>query len=239
MTPVFPLAVFFDVDFTLIEPGPMFRAEGYEKFCARYGVTVNKARFGSAVASAARLLEEADTVYDHELFVAYTAHIITRMGGEGDGVIECAREIYREWAACHHFDLYEESGDVLRELAAAGVRIGLISNSHRSLAEFEAHFGLQGIISAAVSSSEFGRMKPHPSIFEAALKLLNVRAEDAVMVGDQVGHDVEGAMNAGMRAVLIHRSPKPHPRAEDLARLGVPTIASLRELGQILKSSNP
>jgi len=28
-------AVFFDVDFTLIAPGPMFRGEGYQAFCAR------------------------------------------------------------------------------------------------------------------------------------------------------------------------------------------------------------
>ena len=32
-----PKAIFFDVDFTLIYPGPMFRAEGYQAFCARHG----------------------------------------------------------------------------------------------------------------------------------------------------------------------------------------------------------
>ena len=58
------------------------------------------------------------------------------------------------------------------QLAAAGVRIGLISNTHRCLASFQSHFELQGLISAAVSSSEHGLMKPHPSIFSAALQLL-------------------------------------------------------------------
>ena len=31
------------------------------------------------------------------------------------------------------------------------------------------------------------------------------------MVGDSVRHDVDGARRAGMRAVLLHRGPDPHP----------------------------
>ncbi|HEX4346474.1 MAG TPA: HAD family hydrolase, partial [Vicinamibacterales bacterium] len=220
----------FDVDFTLIEPGPMFRAEGYEAFCEKYGIAVNKARFGRAVASASRVLDEADTVYDAERFIAYTARIIEQMGGQGDRVVECAREIYDEWARCHHFEMYEEAPAVLRALASAGLRLGLISNSHRSLTEFESHFELQGLIGAAVSSAEHGRMKPHPSIFEAALKLLDVRAGEALMVGDTLAHDVEGALAVGMRAVLVHRAGGPHPREAELAARGVPVIASLRDL---------
>ena len=34
-------AVLFDVDFTLIYPGPMFRGEGYHAFCAHYGMDVD------------------------------------------------------------------------------------------------------------------------------------------------------------------------------------------------------
>ena len=45
-------AVFFDVDFTLIYPGPMFRGEGYESFCTRHGMTVDPSRFEAAVAQA-------------------------------------------------------------------------------------------------------------------------------------------------------------------------------------------
>ena len=118
----------------------------------------------------------------------------------GGAVDACAREIYAEWAACQHFELYDEVPDVLRELAAAGLRIGLISNSHRCLASFQSHFELQGLISATVSSSEHGFMKPHPSIFSAALQLVDVPPAEAVMVGDSVRQDVEGALRAGMRA---------------------------------------
>jgi putative hydrolase of the HAD superfamily len=224
-------AVFFDVDFTLIYPGPTFRGEGYQAFCGRYGIATDPARFEVAVASAAPLLDTPeDTLYDEAIFIAYTRHIIEQMGGRGAQVETAAREIYREWAMCHHFELFDEVPAVLRELAAGGVRVGLISNTHRSLAAFQSHFALQGLIAAAVSSAEHGLMKPHPSIFRAALQLADVAPSEAVMVGDSVRQDVEGALNAGMRAVLLHRSATPHPSATQLAGRGVPIIGSLREL---------
>jgi HAD superfamily hydrolase (TIGR01662 family) len=220
-------AVFFDVDFTLIFPGPMFRGEGYRAFGARYGMDLDASTFSHAVASAAPLLDGPEEApYDAEIFVVYTRHIIEQMGGRGPRLDECAREVYAEWAACQHFELYDEVPDVLRELAAAGLRIGLISNSHRCLASFQSHFELQGLISATVSSSDHGFMKPHPSIFSAALQLVDARASEAVMVGDSLRHDVEGAIRAGMRAVLLHRGDTPTaPGALD-----VPVIRSLREL---------
>ena len=221
-------AVFFDVDFTLIYPGPTFRGEGYRAFCARYGMDADAAKFEQGVASAAPLLESPDDVYDPEIFIAYTSRIIEVMGGAGARVDECSREIYREWAACQHFELYDDVPDVLRQLAESGVRIGLISNTHRCLASFQSHFELQGLISATVSSSDHGLMKPHPSIFTAALQLLGVPAADAMMVGDSLKHDVEGALGVGMRAILLNRGDAAAPRVA--ADHHVPVIRSLREL---------
>jgi putative hydrolase of the HAD superfamily len=228
-------AIFFDVDFTLIYPGPTFRGEGYHAFCARYGIDVDPSRFEQAVISAAPLLDgPEDTPYDAEIFVAYTRHIIEQMGGRGRQIDACAREIYAEWAACQHFELYDDVPGVLRALDAKGIRIGLISNSHRCLASFQSHFELQGLIAATVSSSDHGLMKPHPSIFAAALQLVDVSAAEAVMVGDSVRQDVEGALRAGMRAVLLHRGQAPHPREQDLAARGVTIISSLRELPDLV-----
>jgi HAD superfamily hydrolase (TIGR01662 family) len=164
----------------------------------------------------------------------YTRQIIEQMGGRGPNLDACAREIYAEWAACQHFELYDEVPDVLRELAAAGLRIGLISNSHRCLASFQSHFELQGLVAAAVSSSEHGFMKPHPSIFAAALQLADARPGEAVMVGDSIRQDVEGALQSGMRAVLLHRGSVPHQEAAALASRGVPVIDSLRALPALL-----
>jgi HAD superfamily hydrolase (TIGR01662 family) len=230
-----PRAVFFDVDFTLIRPGPMFQGEGYQAFCARHGIEAEPGRFDQAVASAAALLDmPEDSPYNAEIFVSYTRHIIEQMGGRGDDIDVCAREIYTEWAACEHFQLYDDVPGVLRRLAAAGIRIGLISNSHRCLASFQSHFELEGLIAAAVSSSAHGFLKPHPSIFTAALQLLNVPAHEAVMVGDSVRQDVDGALRAGMRAVLLNRGGGEHQDERELASRGVPVIRSLDELSSVL-----
>jgi putative hydrolase of the HAD superfamily len=231
-------AVFFDVDFTLIHPGPTFRGEGYEQFCARHGIAVDPSRFDAAVAAASAVLEEASAhIYEAALFHRYTAAIITGMGGKGPRVDACAREIYEEWAGSHHFELYDDVPGTLKEIAGRGIRMGLISNSHRCLASFGRHFELENFISAAVSSSEHGYMKPHPSIFEAALRLLDVRAEEAVMVGDSFTHDIAGAVQVGMRGVLVRRSAGSGPsRVTRTVAVApeVPVIRSLTELPVLL-----
>ena len=222
------VAVFFDVDFTLIYPGPTFQGEGYERFCTSYGIAVNPARFDEAVRAASSTLDDDQQLYDEEIFIRYTSRIIHGMGGQGPRVDECSREIYAEWAACHHFFMYEDVAPVLRELASRGLKIGLISNSHRSMESFQRHFELDGLIAGAVSSSEHGYMKPHPSIFQAAMTLVGAPPERSVMVGDSLTHDIEGARRAGMRGVLVHRSEEPAPDTD------VPVIRSLKELPDLL-----
>jgi putative hydrolase of the HAD superfamily len=222
-------AVFFDVDFTLIYPGPTFQGEGYERFCTQHGILVDPSRFAKAVRAASSILDdEQQHVYDADIFVRYTRRIIEAMGGSGPRLDECARHIYDEWAACQHFFLYDDVAPALRDLAARGVKIGLISNSHRSLASFEQHFELEGLITTAVSSSEHGYLKPHPSIFEAALKLTGVEPGEAVMVGDSVPHDIEGARRVGMRGILVHRADAP------ALEVDVPVIRDLSELPPLL-----
>jgi putative hydrolase of the HAD superfamily len=226
-------AVFFDVDFTLIYPGPAFQGEGYQHFCARHGMEVDPSRFSAAVNSASHILDQAqDAVYNHQIFIDYTAHIIRGMGGTGPAVEACAAEIYRQWAACQHFLLYDDVPRGLRVLAEKNIRIGLISNSHRCLESFQSHFELEGLIDVAISSSQHGYMKPHPSIFEAALKLAGVQPAEAVMVGDSLAQDIEGARRVGMKAVLVRRSEMISPI--DSQNIGVPVIRNLLELTQYL-----
>jgi len=218
-------AVFFDVDFTLIRPGESFLGPGYRDFCARHGVVVDAERFNEAVLAASPVLNSADDSYDPQVFIDYTTRIIQGMGGSGDGVDAASRDIYDEWSACHHFTLYDDVPQVMRELRDRGMTIGLISNTQRCLASFQSHFALDGMIEVAVSSAEHGYMKPHPSIFRAALTQAGVPAEESLMVGDSLMHDVLGARRLGMRAVLLSRGAVPPGCPDD-----IPVITTLTEL---------
>lgn len=224
-------AVFFDVDFTLIYPGPKFGADGYRAFASRHAMFVDPLRFDDAVSLATGELDQLeDDIYRSEPFVRYAKRVLVEMGAMGPGLDRCAREIYDEWALCDHFTLYDDVKPAFIELGGAGYRIGLISNTHRCLNSFQSYFGLKSYVSAAVSSSDHGYLKPHSSIFLAALDLLGVSAENGVMVGDSIAHDVVGAQKVGMAAVLLDRSGNP--------RVGVgkdvPVISLLTELPLVL-----
>ena len=200
-------AVFFDVDFTLIFPGPTFQAEGYRRACAVHGIEVDPLKFDDATAASSFILDEVEEqIYNHDLFVHYTASIIEHMGGRGPKVIEAAREIYDQWSVNHHFEMYDDVAPVMEELQKRDLVVGVISNSHRSLDAFREHFALANVISVSVSSAQHGYMKPHRSIFDAALERAQVRADEAMMVGDSLRHDIDGAVNAGWHAVLLRRS---------------------------------
>ncbi len=89
-----------------------------------------------------------------------------------------------------------------------------------------------------MSSAQLGYLKPHPAIFQAALAAIGAPAESAVMVGDSVKADIEGARQIGMRAVLLRRSgaglSSPLPRNLGPGYEDVPVIASLAELPALL-----
>jgi putative hydrolase of the HAD superfamily len=224
-------AVFFDVDFTLIFPGPTFQGEGYQRACAARGIDVDASKFEAAAAASSFILDEVEEqIYKHDIFIHYTASIIEKMGGRGANVVEVAREIYDQWSVNHHFEMYDDVAPVLEALQRRGFVVGVISNSHRSLDAFREHFSLANVISVSVSGAEHGYMKPHRSIFDRALERAGVAAAEAMMVGDSVKHDIEGALNAGWRAVLLRRSGEvPHAIPPDL-----PVIRTLTELERYL-----
>jgi len=221
-------AVFFDVDFTLIHPGPRFQASGYVETCVRHGLTVDPAKFESAVVGAAEVLDSTDQLFNPQVYIDYTARIIQLMGGDAARSLEPAREIYDDWAVNHHFTLYDDVDPTLRALKARGLQLGLITNGHRSLTAFQSHFDLDGLIDVTLSSRQHGYMKPHASIFRAALELAQAKPEESVMVGDSYTHDVLGAESVGMRGVLIARG------GDAPEGITTPVIRSLAELLEIV-----
>jgi HAD superfamily hydrolase (TIGR01509 family) len=93
---------------------------------------------------------------------------------------------------------------LLDALRGRGLLTGLVSNAFDPgwlLHEDLAHMGLAERLDAAVFSSEVGKRKPHPAVFEATLSKLGVEPEQALFVGDRRYEDVRGAKELGMTTV--------------------------------------
>jgi HAD superfamily hydrolase (TIGR01549 family) len=214
-------AVLFDVDFTLVKPGPDLGPEGYQLLGRRFGLELDPARYAEARAAAIETVERHPELdHDEEVWVLFTERIIRGMGGDSDRAYECAVEMTRGWEKAANFELFEDTLPVLAELRAHGLKIGLVSNTGRDLAAFVAHHALD--VDVALGSATHGKTKPHPAIFQSALDELGVSAEEAAMVGDSPEDDVEGARALGMRAFLVDRDdrfPDVDDRLPDLRAL--------------------
>ena len=210
-------AVLFDVDFTIAKPGPLLGPEGYRDAGARFGLDLDPEQYAEARAAALVDLEHhPEFDHDEEIWVRFTEDIVRGMGGEGLHVRAVAEAITEGWLHSENFELYEDSLPVLALLREEGIKIGLVSNTSRDLGAFVRHFGLD--VDAWISSGAHGKVKPSPTIFRAALELLEVEAAAAVMVGDSPADDIEGARALGMRAFLIDREGR-HGDAEALPTL--------------------
>jgi putative hydrolase of the HAD superfamily len=127
--------------------------------------------------------------------------------------------------AALRFRAYPDAAPALRALREDGRRLVVVSNWDASLHERLEQTGLAPLVDAAVASAELGHAKPDPAIFAHALELAGAPAEAALHVGDSSVADVEGALGAGLRAVLVVRNG-----ARRSAPADVPVIESLAEL---------
>jgi len=130
------------------------------------------------------------------------------------------------------FRAYPEVPGALAGLRDRGVALVVVSNWDFSLHERLAETGLAPLVDAAVASAELGAAKPEPAIFAHALGLVGAEAGASWHVGDTPEADVEGALAAGLRAVLVARD------GAVAAPAGVPVIPDLAPLPGIVAAAS-
>ena len=119
-------------------------------------------------------------------------------------VRECLGRLHRErhlWCSVR-----ERTHEALSRLRAAGLRLGIVSNSDGRVEEALAASGLRDLFDVVIDSGLVGVEKPDPAIFQVALDALGVGPEEALYVGDLYDVDVGGARAAGIEAVLLTSS---------------------------------
>jgi putative hydrolase of the HAD superfamily len=102
--------------------------------------------------------------------------------------------------------LFHDSISVLNSLIG-NYKLMLLTNGAPDLQkEKMAGFpGLADYFDEIVISGDFGAGKPDRAIFEHSLKLLSVKKEEAIMIGDNLLTDILGANRIGMKSIWVNR----------------------------------
>ena len=102
--------------------------------------------------------------------------------------------------------VYPDAVPALEQLAPF-YALGLLTNGAPDLQRLKIEAsGLAGYFSNVLISGDVGFGKPAPRIFELLLARMGAEAETALMIGNSLESDIDGAQKAGMRAVWINRS---------------------------------
>jgi putative hydrolase of the HAD superfamily len=113
--------------------------------------------------------------------------------------LQAAQDVWSSYYA-----LAASAHALLESLRERGLKLALVSNTASPQWLLEPILERQGIadrVDSIVLSSEVGKRKPHPAIFERALRDLGVDSREALFVGDRVEADVFGASRVGMKTV--------------------------------------
>lgn len=229
-------AILFDVYGTLATWSPD-RYVIHSRAASRFGIEVTKEGIdaGYAVAEVYMTHENArtpirkmTTTERDQFFAKFEQLVLQGCGIEVD--LKLADKIWQAVAEQEYeMVLYDDVLSNLYDLRASGYVVGIVSNVPSGGSELSDQLGLSDSIDFAVTSSEVGCEKPDPRIFAEALRRANNTPPNAaVMVGDQLESDINGAMGAGIQPVLLDRNNN-HPDFDDH-----PRITSLTELRSAL-----
>jgi HAD superfamily hydrolase (TIGR01509 family) len=99
-----------------------------------------------------------------------------------------------------------DTAPLLTWLGEQGIKRGVCSNAPfppEMMRRQMASNGVAELVDAVVFSSEVGRRKPAPELYQAALDAIGVGASRALFVGDRVREDYDGPRALGMRSVIV------------------------------------
>ena len=133
--------------------------------------------------------------------------------------------LYRRFESETVWEVHPDVRPALAALHDKGLRLGVISNWDDRLRPLLSRLDLDCYFDPIIVSREVGLHKPNAKIFGMVAQAWGMPASDIIHVGDQVAADIEGARNAGFRALLVDREKAPAKRGE---------LRDLRQLIEIL-----
>jgi HAD superfamily hydrolase (TIGR01549 family) len=161
---------------------------------------------------------------DHSFWFMFYSSLLEELGIQDanlrDQLVEATR-ISANWR-----DMRSSTREILQRIGRR-YSIGVISNADGKIADVLARCGIADCFSAIVDSGVIGYEKPHPAIFETALRETGTAPEQSMYVGDVYSVDYLGATRAGMQAMLFDVCGA-------YQGAGFPRVESLEELERTL-----
>ena len=126
-------------------------------------------------------------------------------------------------------NLFPGALEMLEDLKKENYRMHIITNGFQEVQHIKLeNSGLKPYFDMILCSEEVGFTKPHREIFDYALQKTACKAENAVMIGDDMKADVLGALGAGWRAVHFDPEVKFKKERE------IPRVRSLSEIPEVI-----
>ena len=145
-------------------------------------------------------LVESDASVDHGFWQIYYAHLLERLGVANEAI--CHELVTRTRISANWQEIRTGTREALLRLAEK-YRLAVISNADGKIAEVLERSGIADCFETITDSGIVGKEKPHPEIFEAALKSMGVTAQESLYVGDLYSVDYLGATRVGMQGMLF------------------------------------
>src|SRR5215475_10384723 len=136
-------------------------------------------------------------------------------------------EVFERFRGREFWHVYADVEPALEELKRRGLKLGVISNFDSRLYDVLSVCGIGHFFDSVHVSARVGAAKPDAAIFQAALSHHAVEARRAWHVGDSLREDVDGAIAAGINAILLDRDNSfaenaPAPRITTLEQIVTP-----------------
>jgi putative hydrolase of the HAD superfamily len=141
-------------------------------------------------------------------------------------------EAYEQFYDPAVWRIYPEVPSALSRFSAAGCRLAVVSNWSSRLEPMLIKMEIRDAFELVVASAVHGAAKPDPRIFDAALKRMGVRPDEAVHVGDSVKSDVHGALRSGIQAVWLCRDQSSEVSRSEMEKLTKRGVFVARDLDE-------
>ena len=133
---------------------------------------------------------------------------------------------------------FDDVAPLLAWAAAAGVPVGLLTNSGDHYTDVKLELsGLIDAFAVVVTRDTLGYGKPDPRAFHRACQRLGPGGSlpaETVYVGDHLGIDAVGAIEAGLYGVWLQRDPADTEGAARARGIDIPVVTSLSQLPALL-----